>query len=339
MFREQHFPPAYASITHHDFERTLAASGLDSRAERIETLQVNLTRLCNQACLHCHVEASPKRTEQMDTRTVDRCLEILCSIDGIRTLDLTGGAPELHPEFGRIVKAAKALGKHVMVRHNLTVTLDGHPVTGEPMRHLPEFFADHDVEVVSSLPHYQQYFTDRQRGRGVYEKSITSLKLLNTCGYGEDGGNRILDLVYNPNGTFLPGDQTTLEQEYKRSLREQHGIVFTRLFTITNMPIKRFLEQLVRNGHLDEYMDRLVAAYNPAAAAGIMCRSLVSVGHDGTIHDCDFNQMLDLPVNPPASRSVFDEDIPSLATRSIAFGPHCFGCTAGAGSSCGGALE
>ena len=320
-----------------DFRATLREHALDLTPVTIDTLQVNITRLCNQACLHCHVDASPKRTEHMDPRTMERCLEILAAHDEIRTLDITGGAPELHPQFDDLVKQARERGRHVMVRHNLTVTMDGNPQTGKDMSYLPEFFAEHDLEVVSSLPYYQQFFTDRQRGRGVFEKSIESLKLLNAAGYGTNG--LALDLVYNPAGAFLPAPQERLEEDFKKALDEKFGVAFTRLFTITNMPIRRFLEQLRRNGTYEEYMEKLVGAFNPAAAEGVMCRTMLSVGYDGTIFDCDFNQMLDLPIAPERHRSVFDFDFDRLVRRDIVFDSHCFGCTAGGGSSCGGALE
>lgn len=329
--------PPVADDSRYDFEATIEKNLLDLRPVAIETLQVNITKLCNQACLHCHVDASPKRTEQMDLRTVDRCLEILAHCEQIKNLDITGGAPELNPHFDYFVTEAVKLGKHVMVRHNLTVTLDGHPITGESKAYLPEFYAQHAVEVISSLPYYQAYFTDKQRGRGVFEKSIESLKLLNAQGYGHEGTGLQLDLVYNPVGAFLPASQESLEADFKRELLEKYGIVFNSLFTITNMPIHRFKEQLLRRGAYDEYMSKLVNAFNPAAAKGIMCRSLLSVSYDGRLFDCDFNQMLEMPVNHGAPLTVFDFDYDQLANRRIVFAAHCFGCTAGAGSSCGGA--
>jgi radical SAM/Cys-rich protein len=320
------------------FEEKLAEHGLDLAPLGVETLQVNVTRLCNQACHHCHVDASPKRTEQMSRATVDRCLEILARNPAVTKLDITGGAPELNPHFDYFVGAARALGKHVMVRHNLTVTIDGNPQTGESKRYLPEFFARHRVEVISSLPYYQEFFTDKQRGNGVFKKSVESLRLLNEQGYGKsDGRGLTLNLVYNPVGAFLPAPQESLDRQFKKELEAKFGVVFNGLFTITNMPINRFKKDLERLGAYDEYMTRLVNAFNPAAARGVMCRSLISVGHDGSLYDCDFNQMLDLNLSGESGGTVFDFDLDKLLNRKIIFGQHCYGCAAGAGSSCGGA--
>jgi radical SAM/Cys-rich protein len=323
------------------FEEKLAQNGLDLAPLSVETLQVNVTRLCNQACHHCHVDASPKRTEQMSRATVDRCLEILARNAAITKLDLTGGAPELNPHFDYFVEAARRLGKHVMVRHNLTVTIDGNPQTGESKRHLPEFFARHRVEVISSLPYFQEFFTDKQRGNGVFKKSVESLRLLNEQGYGKSDGAQgfglILNLVYNPVGAFLPASQEGLERQFKKELEAKFGVVFNSLFTITNMPINRFKKDLERLGAYEEYMTRLVNSFNPEAARGVMCRLLISVGHDGRLYDCDFNQMLDLNLSEESGGTVFDFDLDKLLNRRIIFGQHCYGCAAGAGSSCGGA--
>jgi radical SAM/Cys-rich protein len=316
------------------FEETLAKHDLDLAPVSIETLQVNVTRLCNQACRHCHVDASPKRTEQMDRATIDRCLEVLAETPGMTKLDITGGAPELNPHFDYFVDRARAMGKHVMVRHNLTVTLDGNPQTGESKRHLPEFFADRQVEVISSLPYYQEFFTDKQRGNGVFKKSIESMRLLNDRGYGKQGSGLELNLVYNPVGAFLPAPQESLERQFRKELESKFGVAFNRLFTITNMPINRFKNDLERLGAYEVYMARLVNAFNPSAAQGVMCRSLISVGYDGRLFDCDFNQMLDLDL---PGMTIFDFDAESLLRRRIIFDRHCYGCTAGAGSSCGGA--
>jgi radical SAM/Cys-rich protein len=323
------------------FEEKLAEHGLDLAPLGVETLQVNVTRLCNQACHHCHVDASPKRTEQMSRETVERCLEILARNAAITKLDLTGGAPELNPHFDYFVEAARRLGKHVMVRHNLTVTIDGNPQTGESKRHLPEFFARHRVEVISSLPYFQEFFTDKQRGNGVFKKSVESLRMLNEQGYGKSDGAQgfglTLNLVYNPVGAFLPAPQESLERQFKKELETKFGVVFNSLFTITNMPINRFKKDLERLGAYDEYMTRLVNSFNPAAARGVMCRSLISVGHDGKLYDCDFNQMLDLNLSEESGGTSFDFDLDKLLDRKIIFGQHCYGCAAGAGSSCGGA--
>ncbi|MAT40505.1 MAG: radical SAM protein [Ectothiorhodospiraceae bacterium] len=319
------------------FEAVIQGGGLDLSPTAVETLQVNVTKLCNQACHHCHVDASPKRTEQMDERTINRCLEVMAENPDIKNLDITGGAPELNPHFDYFVEEAKKLGKHIMVRHNLTVTFDGNPQTKESKRYLPEFFAKHGIEVVSSLPYYQEFFTDKQRGKGVFQKSMDSMKLLNEQGYGEENSGLVLDLVYNPIGAFLPPEQEHLEADYKKELWEKFGLKFNNLYTITNMPIHRFKEQLLRKGGYEEYMEKLVNAFNPAAALGVMCRSLVSVGYDGTMYDCDFNQMLDMAIEDGGQTTIFDFDYSKLINREIKFDLHCYGCTAGSGSSCGGA--
>jgi radical SAM/Cys-rich protein len=306
----------------------------------IEMLQVNITKLCNQVCRHCHVDASPSRTEAMSPEGIAKCLDILARHPRIAKLDITGGAPELHPGFDAFVEQAVALGKHVMVRHNLTVQLDGHPVTKQSKEYLPQFFARHRVEVVSSLPYYQQFFTDSQRGQGVFGKSVEAMRRLNAVGYGVEGSGLLLNLVYNPVGPYLPAAQAGLEADYKRELKEKHGLVFNRLYTITNMPINRFKLHLQKSGQYDAYMQKLLAAYNPAAAEGVMCRSLISVGHDGRVYDCDFNQMLELDAvdRGGAKLNIFDFDFDRFLARPIQFDAHCLGCTAGAGSSCGGAI-
>lgn len=324
-------------MTHLSFAETVAKHKLDLSPTRIETLQVNITRLCNQACHHCHVDASPKRTEQMSLATVDRCLEVLASYPTITKLDLTGGAPELNPHFDYFVTEARRLGKHVMVRHNLTVTIDGNPQTGEGKRYLPEFFADHCVEVISSLPYYQEFFTDKQRGNGVFKKSIEAMKMLNAVGYGMADSGLELNLVYNPVGAFLPASQEGLERQYKRELAEKFSVAFNKLFTITNMPINRFKKELIRLGTYDDYLTKLINSFNPGAASGVMCRSLISVGFDGRLYDCDFNQMLELELSPTDGATIFDFNLEHLSQRKIIFDQHCYGCTAGAGSSCGGA--
>lgn len=323
----------------HNFNKKLREHNIDLPPLAIDTLQVNVTQKCNQACLHCHVDASPKRTEQMNRETVDKCLEILRESQQIKTLDITGGAPELNPHFDYFVMEAKKLGKHVMVRHNLTVIIDGDPATGESKMYLPEFYAKNEVEVISSLPYYQEYFTDKQRGKGVFQKSINSLKMLNEAGYGNEEGKLILDLVYNPVGAFLPASQESLERDFKKELWKNYQIKFNNLYTITNMPIHRFKEQLERQGTYEDYMEKLINAFNPAAAEGVMCRSLLSVSYDGKIYDCDFNQMLDMQVFIDKPMTVFNFDFQKLIEREIIFDSHCFGCTAGSGSSCGGAIS
>ena len=313
------------------FEAALESSGLyPLRPSGIEILQINVGKKCNQTCRHCHVDAGPDRTEMMPDPVVDKVLEVLEGSD-IPTLDITGGAPELHKRFREMVIRARAAGKKVMDRCNLTITLLPN------YAYLPEFLAEHQVEVVASLPHYRAKSTDSQRGDGVFEESIEALRRFNALGYGKQGTGLMLHLVTNPVGTFLPGSQQSLESDWKRQMQRLYGIEFNSLFTITNMPISRFLEFLEESDHLAEYMERLVNAYNPAAAAGVMCRNTLSVGWDGTLFDCDFNQMLDLPVAPDVPRTIFDWDRERLEGREIMLGPHCFGCTAGAGSSCGGA--
>jgi radical SAM/Cys-rich protein len=338
--QKRHLPLAAASAQRdvlagvpvaRSFEAALGDAGLyPLRATGIEILQVNVGRKCNQTCRHCHVDAGPDRTEMMPDAVVDRVMEIIESTD-IPTVDITGGAPELHKRWKEIVIRARAAGKHVMDRCNLTITrLPNYA-------YLPAFLAEHGVHVVASLPHYREKGTDTQRGEGVFEESIAALRELNARGYGDPDTGLQLDLVTNPVGTFLPGGQGALETEWKRQMERLHGVRFNRLYTITNMPISRFLEFLEESGKLDEYMERLVTAFNPAAAAGVMCRNTLSVGWDGTLYDCDFNQMLDLPLHAAVPRTVFDFDPAALAHREIVLGPHCFGCTAGAGSSCGGA--
>jgi len=323
----------------YDFQAQLKRHGLALTPLAIDTLQVNITKLCNQQCRHCHVDASPARREMMSAEGIAKCLEILERHPQIAKLDITGGAPELHPGFDGLVERAAALGRHVMVRHNLTVQLDGHPHTRESKEYLPAFFARHRVEVISSLPYYQQYFTDAQRGAGVFAKSVEAMRRLNAVGYGADWSGLVLNLIYNPVGPYLPAPQAALEADFRRELQAKFGLRFNSLHTITNMPINRFRVHLEKTGQLEAYMEKLLAAFNPAAAEGIMCRSLISVGHDGRIYDCDFNQMLELGAESRAGKplSIFDFDFDALLARPIRFDEHCFGCTAGAGSSCGGA--
>jgi radical SAM/Cys-rich protein len=277
------------------------------------------------------VDASPARTEMMPDEVVEACLDALARHPSIGTLDVTGGAPELHPRFREIVGRARGLGRQVMVRHNLTVQ-------GEPgQADLPAFFAAHGCEVVCSLPHYTAEATDRQRGRGVYEASIAGLRALNAEGYGR-GAGLVLTLVSNPVGAFLPPRQADLERDTREHLAARHGVLFDRLHTITNMPIARFAEWLRRAGLYEEYLERLEAAFNAATIRGLMCRSLLSVGWDGRLHDCDFNQMLGLGLGNGGPPTIHGLDARVLWSRPIRTGEHCFGCTAGAGSSCGGAI-
>jgi radical SAM/Cys-rich protein len=313
------------------FPAALAESGLlPFQSVGVTVLQINVGRVCNQTCKHCHVDAGPDRDEVMSNEVVDAVLSVL-ERTRIPTLDITGGAPELHPRFREMVLRARALGRQVIDRCNLTV------LTTPRFDDLPEFLAENRVEIVASLPHFSSRQTDAQRGEGTYEKSVLALRRLNALGYGEEGSGLVLNLVTNPVGAFLPARQDALERDWRRELDRRHGIRFNHLFTLTNMPISRFLEFLRESGNLERYMDRLVAAFNPIAAAAAMCRYTLSVGWEGTLYDCDFNQMLDLPVTATAPRTIQDFDPALLAGREIVLGPHCFGCTAGQGSSCGGA--
>ena len=299
-------------------------------AEKVETLQVNVGKLCNQACKHCHVDASPIRTEIMRRETIDACLDVLRKYK-IPTLDITGGAPELIPDFRYFVTEAKKTGAKIIVRHNLTVMFE------DGQTDLPEFFAKNAVEVVCSLPYFLQQQTDAQRCSGVFDKSIEALRRLNAVGYGIDE-KLTLNLVYNPTGAFLPPEQTAIEADFRRELKTRYDISFDNLYTITNMPIARFLDWLRRSGNEESYMMKLVNAFNPATIGGLMCRSIVSVDWIGNLYDCDFNQMLELPVSTRNSQTVFNFDLEKLTYRQIVTANHCFGCTAGAGSSCGGTV-
>jgi radical SAM/Cys-rich protein len=302
--------------------------GAELSSKTVDTLQVNVGKLCNQACKHCHVDASPIRTEIMGRDAIEACLRVLRDFQ-IPTLDITGGAPEMIPWFRYFVTEAVKTGAKIIVRHNLTVMFEANQTD------LPEFFAANRVEVVSSLPYFLSTQTDAQRGAGVFDKSIEALKRLNAAGYGTDE-NLVLNLVYNPVGAFLPPAQEAIEADFRRELKERYGISFDKLFTITNVPIARFLDWLRRSGNEDAYMAKLVSAFNPATVPGLMCRNIVSVDWTGKLYDCDFNQMLDLPVDKNSPQTIFDFDAERLKNRRIVTANHCFGCTAGAGSSCGG---
>jgi radical SAM/Cys-rich protein len=296
----------------------------------VQVFQINVGKFCNQTCRHCHVDAGPDRSEVMSRETMALCLAAL-EKTAIPTVDITGGAPELNPNFRWLVAECRARGRHVIDRCNLTV------LELASQSDLAAFLADHQVEIICSLPHYRATNTDRQRGAGVYDKSVAALKRLNALGYGNGSSGLRLVLVTNPVGAYLPGSQPSLEAEWKRELWRLLGIRFDALYCITNMPISRFLEWLIDSGNLQAYMERLVAAFNPAAVGGVMCRNTISVGWDGQLYDCDFNQMLELTVAPGAPRHIRDFQLDALDTRTIVVGRHCFGCTAGAGSSCGGA--
>jgi radical SAM/Cys-rich protein len=298
----------------------------------LEILQLNIGKMCNQTCKHCHVDAGPDRKEIMTRETMDQCVEVLINNPSLKTVDLTGGAPEMNPLFRWFVEKIRELDRHIIVRCNLTII-----VSNKKYYDLPVFYKKNDIEVVSSLPFYTRDRTDRQRGSGVFEDSIKALHMLNAQGYGMDNSGLVLNLVYNAAGAFLPPLQQSLEKEYKQILKRDFDIVFNNLFTITNMPISRYLDFLLTSGNYESYMEKLVNAYNPAAAANVMCRNTVSVGWDGYMYDCDFNQMLDLKVSCD-SRHISSFDGASLNNREIVVGQHCYGCTAGAGSSCGGAV-
>ncbi len=316
------------------FAAALAACGWSAlRPTRLEILQINVGRLCNMTCRHCHVDAGPDRVaENMDRETIDLCLAALDKTTA-HTVDITGGAPELNPHFRYLVEQCVARGKHVIDRCNLTILLLPR------FADLPAWFAERGVEVVCSLPHCRKRNTDSQRGDGTFEKSIEALRRLNAAGYGHGEPRRRLTVMVNPVGAFLAAPQAALEREWKADLARNHGITFDRLITLNNMPISRFLEWLLESGNLQAYLERLTASFNPAAVAGLMCRNTLSVSWDGTLHDCDFNQMLDIPIATPDGRRAHIRDFAPalLAARCIQTRRHCFGCTAGAGSSCGGA--
>lgn len=315
------------------FAEMLARYGVVLGRQRVETLQVNMGKLCNQACHHCHVDAGPKRTEIMTAQIMDRLIVLIAASPSIRTVDLTGGAPELNPLFRRLVLAAREKGLEVIDRCNLTVLFEA------GQEDTPEFLAQNGVKIIASLPCYTAGTVDKQRGRGVFDKSIKALQRLNQLGYAQLGTGLTLDLVYNPIGASLPPAQAALEADYKARLAADFGIQFSRLLTLTNMPIARFLHDLERRGEYQEYMNQLCASFNPNAAANVMCRTMVSVGWDGRLYDCDFNQMLEMGLSAP-SRTIWDIDSFSvLEGGAIRLDSHCYGCTAGAGSSCGGALS
>jgi radical SAM/Cys-rich protein len=315
------------------FEEKLVQIGSSPlRASGVETLQVNVGKLCNQTCRHCHVDAGPTRTEIMTRETAELVVDVLRR-HHIPNVDITGGAPELNPHFEYLVRESRALGRRVIDRSNLTVFF----VEGK--QYLPEFLRDHGVEVTASLPCYLEKNVEAQRGKGVYARSIEALQWLNRLGYGRAGTGLQLNLVYNPIGPSLPPPQEQLEEDYRRELGERFGIVFNNLYTITNMPISRFLTDLVRHGNYDRYMDLLLEKFNPQTVPGVMCRTMVSVGWDGALYDCDFNQMLEMPINHGFPRHIREFDAFLLGRREIRTGAHCFGCTAGSGSSCGGVLN
>jgi radical SAM/Cys-rich protein len=326
------FTSSLSSAEFKEFDDALQESQLfPLKATGIEVLQINFGKLCNQSCRHCHVEAGPTRSEVISREALDTCLGILGSTN-ISTVDITGGAPELNPHFRWFVEEVSRLNRHVMIRTNLTVLL-------EPgQEDLPQFYGNHGVEVIGSLPYYLERNVDAQRGKGVFKRSIQALERLNGMGYGQENSPLILNLVYNPGGAFLPPSQTAIEADFKRELSRGSGITFNNLFTIVNMPIGRFRDFLMSSGNFESYIDRLIKAYNPQAAAAVMCRYTLSVGWDGTLYDCDFNQMLGLSCDHGAPAHLREFDVQLVQSRRIVTGLHCYGCTAGAGSSCGGAV-
>ena len=302
------------------------------RPKKLEILQINVGYMCNQVCAHCHVDAGPDRKEIMTKETMQQCLEVIQQT-GAHTLDLTGGAPEMNPNFRWFVEEASKAGiKDFIVRSNLTIIL-----ANKKYHDLPEFFKKHNVHVVSSLPFYKRDKTDKQRGDGVFDKSIKALQMLNAVGYGQENSTLKLDLVYNPSGAFLPTNQEALERDFKKALKEDFDIDFNHLFAITNLPISRYLEYLIASDNYEDYMYALVEAFNPSAVANVMCTNTLSVSWDGWLYDCDFNQMLGLKVASKVTHiSDYNEAI--LNDRSIIISQHCYGCTAGAGSSCQGTV-
>ncbi len=313
------------------FEQSLRRAGLfPLQARGIATLQINVGKLCNQTCRHCHVDAGPDRREIMTRETMELCLAAL-QRSPIPNVDITGGAPELNPHFRWLVEELRKLGRHVMDRSNLTVLLLASQ-TG-----LDKFLAAHRVEIIASLPYHREAQTDAQRGEGVFQKSLRALQKLNRLGYGREGSGLVLNLVHNPVGAFLPPGQSGIERQFKQELVRRYGVVFNHLYALTNMPISRFLDFLLASGNYESYMEKLANAFNPAAAAGVMCRTMLSVGWDGTLYDCDFNQMLALPVNSGLPSHIRDLAPLRFERRLIETRNHCYGCAAGAGSSCGGA--
>ena len=318
-----------SKLPHFDEKFEMVGEG-QLHASNIEIMQVNVGKMCNQVCKHCHVDAGPDRKEIMTKETMQLCIDVLKQSE-IPTVDLTGGAPELNPSFKWFVDEIKKLDRHVIVRSNLTILEES------GFHDFSEFMANHKVEIVSSLPFYKKTFTDKQRGDGVFDKSISAIKKLNAFGYGQEGTGLIFNLVYNPVGAFLPPSQEGLENDYKRELLNNHGIVFNSLYTITNMPISRFLDYLIQSGNYESYMQKLVDSFNPIAATNVMCKFTISVGWDGQLFDCDFNQMLEMNMDHGAPNHIKDFDIKKIENRRIVTAQHCYGCTAGAGSSCGGA--
>ena len=315
------------------FAERLTSNGCSLSRRAVDVLQVNLGRYCNLACIHCHVESGPTRKEMMSRENVEAVLRFLART-GIPTLDITGGAPELHSDFAYLIASARKLGRHVMDRCNLTVLF-------EPgMEYLPEFLQLNEVELVCSLPCYSEENVDKQRGKGTFDASIRALQLLNEIGYGQIDGDLVLNLVYNPVGPHLPPRQDKLEQDYKKILCEQFGIAFNHLYCLTNMPITRYATHLKLRGEYDRYRELLESNFNGATLDQVMCRNLISIGWDGSVYDCDFNQMLEMPILDAAGNRLHIASfaLDQVRGRSIQVGDHCYACAAGSGSSCGGEL-
>jgi radical SAM/Cys-rich protein len=305
---------------------------LPLKPAKLEIFQINLGYVCNQTCAHCHVDAGPDRHEMMSEEVVTHCLAQLAT-SGAHTLDITGGAPELHPQFRMIILEARKMGvAEIIVRCNLTIIL-----SNKKFADLPVFFAENKVHVMSSLPFYKKDRTDKQRGDGVFEKSMEAMRLLNQAGYAMPNTDLKLDLVYNPSGAFLPSDQAALERDFKSNLLQEHNVHFNRLLTITNMPIARFLDYLIASDNYEDYMENLASAFNSSTVSNLMCRNTLSVGWDGELYDCDFNQMLDLKLATNRT-NIRDLNMAEWDQRSIVVNQHCYGCTAGSGSSCQGAV-
>lgn len=331
--QQLHILRDYEAVGIAEFAKKINELGLlPLKSTGIEIFQVNVGKMCNQTCAHCHVDAGPDRKEIMTRDTMALCLQAL-EDSSISTVDLTGGAPEMNPDFRWFVTELSKKEKKIIVRCNLTI------IVANPKHHdLPEFFKEHNVEVISSLPYFAAKRTDAQRGDGVFEKSIKALKLLNEVGYGMEGSGLTLNLVHNPSGAFLPEDQMGLETQFKRKLLKGYGINFNSLYAITNLPISRFLEYLIMTDKYESYMEELANAFNPRAVESVMCRNTLSVSWDGYLYDCDFNQMLELKVNGRTPKHLKDFDLQKLNERNIVVNQHCYGCTAGAGSSCGGEI-
>ena len=314
------------------FSDKIAQSGLSPlQPTKIDIFQINVGYMCNLTCKHCHVDAGPDRKEIMTRETMQMCLDALKGTD-ISTVDLTGGAPEMNPDFRWFVEELTKLDKKVIVRSNLTIFL-----ANPKYNDLPEFFAQHKIEVVCSMPHFTKLRTDSQRGDGVFERSIKALQMLNEQGYGKEGTGLNLHLVHNPSGAFLPSGQESMERDFKDKLYSGYGIVFNDLYAITNLPISRYLDYLITSGNYEDYMQKLIDSYNPVAASNVMCRNTISISWDGYLYDCDFNQMLEMKMKDENLQHIKDFDLEKLTQREILVDQHCYGCTAGSGSSCGGA--